>query len=77
MPFYELVMVCRIGESSALATCLKRISSAILQEGGVVRNIGNIGDRVLTKNLISKDGINYSVGRFVQVSDPAWLIREG
>ena len=48
-----------------MATCLKRISSGILQEGGVVRNINNIGDRVLTKNLISKDGINYAVGRFI------------
>ena len=68
MPFYELVLVCRMGESSALATALKRITSGILQEGGVVRNINNIGDRVLTKNLTSKDGINYGVGRYIQVS---------
>jgi ribosomal protein S6 len=65
MPLYELVLICRMGESSALATCLKRISSGILQEGGVVRNINNIGDRVLVKNLSSKDGITYGVGRFI------------
>jgi ribosomal protein S6 len=65
MPLYELVLVCRMGESGALATALKRISSTILQEGGVVRNINNIGDRVLTKNLSSKDGISYGIGRFI------------
>ena len=67
MPLYELVLVCRIGESSALATALKRITSGILQEGGVVRNINNIGDRVLTKNLTSKEGTTFSVARFIQV----------
>jgi len=30
MPLYELVLICRMGESSALATALKRISSGIL-----------------------------------------------
>ena len=68
MPLYELVLVCKIGESHALASCLKAVSASILQEGGVVRGFNNLGDRVLTKNMRSEDGVDYSVGRFIQVS---------
>ena len=31
------------------------------------RSIDNLGDRVLVKNLRSKDGTKYSVGRFIKV----------
>ena len=67
MPLYELVMVARVGESSALAGCLKMLSSSILSNGGIVRNFDNLGDRVLVKNLAAKDGVKYSVGRFIKV----------
>jgi len=36
MPFYEFIMVCKIGESSALATLIKNVSTTILQEGGMI-----------------------------------------
>jgi len=36
MPFYEFIMVCKIGESSALATLIKNVSTAILNEGGIL-----------------------------------------
>ena len=68
MPLYELVMICKMGESQHLATLLKAVSATILQEGGVVRGYQNLGDRVLTKNLRAIDGVNYGVGRFIQVS---------
>jgi ribosomal protein S6 len=68
MPLYELVMVCRMGESQALGSLLKAVTACVLQEGGVVRGYTNLGDRVLVKNLTSQDGINYGVGRFIQVS---------
>ena len=68
MPLYEMVMVCKMGESASMATLLKNVSTVILQEGGVVRGISNLGDRVLCKNLKSTDDVNYSVARFMQVS---------
>lgn len=34
MPFYELIMLCKIGESHAMGTLVKNVSGAILQEGG-------------------------------------------
>ena len=68
MPLYELVMVCRMGESHNLATLLKTVSATILQEGGVVRGYQNMGDRVLVKNLKSVDGVSHGVGRWIQVS---------
>ena len=43
-----------------------------------MRNINNIGDRVLTKNLTSKEGINYGVGRYIQVSlEEAYVFLDG
>ena len=34
MPFYEMIMLCKVGESSAMGTLVKNVTSAILQEGG-------------------------------------------
>ena len=62
-----MVMVCRLGESHAMASMLKGLSTVILQEGGVVRGISNLGDRVLCKNMKTVDGVHQSVGRFMQV----------
>lgn len=53
MPLYELVIVCKMGESQHLASMLKAVSTVILQEGGVVRGFTNLGDRVLVKNYRS------------------------
>ena len=39
----------------------------VLQNNGIVRSFDNLGDRVLVKNLRSKDGTKYSVGRFIKV----------
>ena len=69
MPLYEMVMICKLGEQANLATLLKNVSAAILQEGGVVRGFTNLGDRVLTKNLRSQDGVSHGVARYMQVSN--------
>ena len=34
MPFYEMIMLCKVGESAAMATLVKNVSTTILQEGG-------------------------------------------
>ena len=46
---------------------LKTISQHVLANGGIIRSFENLGDRVLVKNLRSKDGLRYSVGRFIQL----------
>ena len=67
MPLYEMVMIAKVGESSALAGCLKTISQMVLSNNGIIRNFDNLGDRVLVKNLRAKDGTKFSVGRFIKV----------
>ena len=65
MPLYELVLVCRMGESQAMANLIKAVSATILQEGGVVRGYTNLGDRVLVKTYKTPDGISHGLGRFL------------
>ena len=62
-----MIMVARIGESQALGACLKVLAGSLINNGAVVRSFDNLGDRVLVKNLRSKDGQKYSVGRFIKV----------
>eukprot|EP00806_Schmidingerella_arcuata_P001505 Macronucleus_2358.p2 GENE.Macronucleus_2358~~Macronucleus_2358.p2 ORF type:complete len:207 (+),score=51.22 Macronucleus_2358:1-621(+) len=67
MPLYEMIMVCRMAEQSAMSTLLRNVSKTILGEGGVVRGFTNMGDRVLTRNKQTEDGVHHGVGRFMQV----------
>lgn len=67
MPLYEMVMVCRMAEQQQMTALLRTISKTILGEGGVVRGFTNLGDRVLTRNQPSEDGVYHGVGRFMQV----------
>ena len=62
-----MVMVARVGENAALVNLIKVISQTVLLNGGVVRNIESLGDRVLVKSLRAADGQRYSMGRFLQV----------
>jgi predicted SnoaL-like aldol condensation-catalyzing enzyme len=64
MPLYELIMVCRLGESQALANLMKSLVVACYQEGGVVRRFINLGDRVAQRNYKSKDGMDNCVVRY-------------
>ena len=67
MPLYEMIMVARMGESRLLGNTIKQLSSSVLQNGGVVRSMDNLGDRVLVKNVRAKDGTRNSIGRFIKV----------
>ena len=67
MPLYEMIMVARVGEAQALGQCIKQLTATMRTNGAVVRSVDNLGDRVLVKNLRSKDGQRYSVGRFIKV----------
>ncbi len=35
MPFYELIMLCKVGESAAMGTLVKNVSATILEQGGI------------------------------------------
>ena len=64
---YEIVMVARINDPGSFKQMLKILSSNILQSGGVIRNLENLGDRVLVKSLRANDGVWYSLGRFIKL----------
>jgi hypothetical protein len=34
MPFYEMIILCKVGESQAMGTLLKNVAGTILSEGG-------------------------------------------
>ena len=67
MPLYELLIICKIGETSAMGTLLKNVSSVILSQGGVVRGYENLGDRIQSKNLKAQDGNKYGVARWIAI----------
>jgi len=67
MPLYEMVMVCRMAEQQSMSLLLTQLSKTILAEGGVIRGFTNLGDRVLTRNRTTEDGVHHGVGRFMQV----------
>ena len=62
-----MIMVARVGEQAALTNTIKWLSSTILTNGGIVRSLDNLGDRVMIKNLRANDGTKYSVGRFIKI----------
>jgi hypothetical protein len=65
MPLYEMVVLCRIGETQAIANLIKSMVYAVYQEGGVIRKISNLGDRISDKSYKSKDGKYNSVIRYM------------
>lgn len=67
MPLYEMIMVCRMAEQQSMTQLLRQVSQAVLAEGGVVRGFTNLGDRILTRNRQTEDGVYHGVGRFMQV----------
>jgi hypothetical protein len=67
MPLYEMICVCKIGETQAIANLIKNLVVSIYQEGGVVRQFTNLGDRISHRNLKAKDGSYSSVVRYIGV----------
>ncbi len=65
MPLYEMVVLCRIGETQAIANLIKNMVTAVSQEGGVIRRVSNLGDRICDKSYKSKDGKYNSVIRYL------------
>jgi hypothetical protein len=67
MPLYEMIMICKIGETQAISNLIKTLVVSIYQEGGVVRRFVNLGDRISQTNLKGKDGSFSSVVRYLSV----------
>lgn len=67
MPIYEMIILCKIGETQAMANLIKNMVTAIYQEGGVVRRIHNLGDRISDKSYKAKDGTQNHLLRYLSV----------
>jgi ribosomal protein S6 len=65
MPIYEMIIICKIGETQAVANLIKNMVTAIYQEGGVVRRIMNLGDRISDKSYKAKDGSKNNILRYL------------
>ena len=65
MPLYEMIILCKIGESQALVNLIKNMVTAVYQEGGVVRKVVNLGDRISDKSYKSKDGSAHTIIRYL------------
>jgi predicted SnoaL-like aldol condensation-catalyzing enzyme len=67
MPLYEMIIQCRIGETQAVANLVKTLVISVYQEGGIVRQFKNLGDRIGQKNYKAKDGSYSNVIRYFAV----------
>ncbi len=65
MPIYEMITLCKIGETQAVANLIKNIVTAVYQEGGVVREVKNLGDRISDKSYKAKDGSRNNIIRYM------------
>lgn len=62
-----MIVLCRIGETQAVANLIKSLVVSVYQEGGVIRRFVNLGDRIAQKSYKAKDGRYYSVTRYLSV----------
>ena len=62
-----MIILCRIGETQAIANLIKSLVIAVYQEGGVIRKVSNLGDRISDKSYKAKDGSNNSLIRYLSV----------
>ena len=54
-----------MSSATSMAIMARAISTKIMEEGGVVRNITNLGDRILPKPIRSNDKTKTSIGRYI------------
>jgi hypothetical protein len=59
--------MCRIGETQAVANLIKNLVFSVYQEGGVVRQVYNLGDRISDKSYVAKDGSKNTILRYLCV----------
>lgn len=80
MPTYELAVLLRAMPKPELKTTLKRISHAIFDRGGIIRNIENLGFRPMpyktTSHGIVHKEANYFVFKIDTATKAVWDLRE-
>ena len=64
MPLYEMLVITRMADAMTLNTWLKTLTIDLLADGMVIRNIVNLGDRIMAKSIRDKTENKYhnSVG---------------
>ena len=62
-----MIMICRLGETQAIANLMKSIVVSAYQEGGVVRRFVNLGDRIARKEMRTKDQVSHNLVRYISV----------
>lgn len=67
MPLYEMIIICRLGETQAMANLMKQLVVSVNQEGGVIRRFVNLGDRIARKNMRTKDKTYHNLVRYISV----------
>ena len=66
MPQYECIIIAKAGRSQPTVTMMKNLGNVVQQNGGNVRNINVLGDRILTRALKDRYTNRFTVGRYVQ-----------
>jgi ribosomal protein S6 len=67
MPLYELIMIARANYPKNSSNVVKLIANTVLQNGGNVRDVSVLGDRVLSRKMRGYDKNQYIVGRYIRV----------
>lgn len=62
-----MIILCRIGETQALSNLIKSLVNSVYQEGGVIRQVKSLGDRIADKAYKAKDGSRNAVVRYMSV----------
>lgn len=62
-----MIIICKIGETQPIANLIKALTYSVYQEGGVIRKVYNLGDRITDKIFLSKDGTENNVIRYLSV----------
>ena len=65
MPLYEVIAVTRMASNQNMQIMARNISLKLKEEGGSIRNITNLGDRVLPKKATMVDNTKTVVGRYM------------
>ncbi len=62
-----MIIICRLGETQAIANLMKQLVVSVHQEGGVIRRFVNLGDRIARKNMKTKDNTYHNLVRYISV----------
>lgn len=62
-----MILICRLGETQAMANLMKQLVVSVHQEGGVIRRFVNLGDRIARKSMRTKDKTYQTLVRYVSV----------